>query len=62
MGLVSFLFGKKPKIHFTKEGSVRHELPESKWQAWKDRFAQDPNFNWRNHDGKAGKKKKRTLF
>ena len=58
MGLVSFLFGKNPKIIFTKEGSVRHELPENKWKAWKERFSENPDYNWRNHAGKTGKKRR----
>ncbi|MAF91673.1 MAG: hypothetical protein CL674_10420 [Bdellovibrionaceae bacterium] len=59
MGIISFLFGKKPLIHFTKQGSVRHDLPEEKWKKWKDRFEQNPDYNWKNHTGRQTIKKKR---
>tara|TARA_B100001248_G_C27397744_1_gene466955 strand:- start:6397 stop:6576 length:180 start_codon:yes stop_codon:yes gene_type:complete len=58
MGIIEFLFGKKPKIHFDKSGSVRHDLKPEQWQAWKDRFAKNPDFNWKNHTGKVGKGKR----
>jgi len=58
MGILAFIFGKKPKINFDKTGSVRHDLEDRQWQAWKDRFAKNPNFNWRNHVGKVGKSKR----
>ena len=57
MWLVEFLFGKKPKIVFTKDGRAKHEHGPEKWEAWKDRFRKNPEYNWRNHVGtKAGKK------
>lgn len=56
MGLISFLFGKKPKIIFNKDGSTRHEHPDKKWEDWNNRFKQNPDYNWRNHTGKVGKK------
>ena len=58
MGIISFLFGKKPKINFTKQGNVRHDLPEEKWKNWRDRFEQNPDYNWRNHTGRQTAKKK----
>ncbi len=56
MGIIDFLFGKKPKIIFDNKGSVRHEHTEKKWDDWKNRFRQNPDYNWRNHTGKVGKK------
>lgn len=58
MGIIEFLFGKKPKIVFDKTGSVRHIHEEKKWNDWKDRFSKNLNYNWKNHTGKVGKSKK----
>lgn len=52
MGLLGFLFGKDPDI-FDEKGQVRHKLPEQKWKAWKDRFAANPEFDWRKHMGRT---------
>ena len=41
MGLIEFLFGKKPKINFEKDGSVRHDHTDKKWDDWKNRFAKN---------------------
>ena len=60
MGIIAFLFGKKPKIIFEKDGSCRHQFDDKKWLEWKNRFEKNPNFNWRNHVGKVGKNKKFT--
>ncbi|MFK8139026.1 MAG: hypothetical protein AB8E15_11750 [Bdellovibrionales bacterium] len=57
MSIISFLFGKKPEITFNKEGNTSHKLGDKKWDAWKDRFRQNPDYNWRNHSGKNGKSK-----
>ncbi len=54
MGLLSFLFGKKPKITFTDDGRAIHNHPQKKWDDWKNRFQQDPHYNWRNHSGTKG--------
>lgn len=51
MGLVSFLFGSKPKIKFTKDGRTKHDHPDKKWQDWKDRFEKNPSYDWRKHSG-----------
>lgn len=56
MGIIEFLFGKKPKIIFDKGGTVKHDHPEKKWDEWKDRFGKNPDYNWKNHTGKVGKK------
>lgn len=49
-----FLFGKTPAI-FDKDGSVRHDLPKEKWDAWKDRYQNGDEYNWRNHAGMRAK-------
>ncbi len=54
MGIFSFLFGKKPKVKFTENGRVYHDHPEKKWEDWKNRFRQNPDYNWRNHAGTHG--------
>jgi hypothetical protein len=48
--ILDFLFGKSPQI-FDKDGSVRHDLPKSKWEAWNNRYHQGSEYNWRNHTG-----------
>jgi hypothetical protein len=58
MGLIEFLFGKKPKINFEKDGSVRHDHTDKKWDDWKNRFSKNPDYNWRNHSGKSSGKNK----
>lgn len=55
MGLLQFLFGKKPKILFTEEGRTRHDLDEDIWKAWKERFAKNPEYDWQKHVGKSGR-------
>ncbi|MGE0763779.1 MAG: hypothetical protein AB7N80_10920 [Bdellovibrionales bacterium] len=49
-----FLFGKKPEI-FDQDGSVRHNLPKEKWDAWNSRYQNGDEFNWRNHTGMRAK-------
>lgn len=52
--IIGFLFGKAPKI-FDPDGTVRHDLPQTRWDAWESRYASSPEMNWRNHTGtKAG--------
>ena len=52
--LSDFLFGKNPDI-FNDHGQVMHKHPKKKWDAWQNKFKNDPHFNWRNHTGtKAG--------
>jgi hypothetical protein len=46
-----FLFGKDPEI-FDETGEVRHNFPESKWQAWNDRLKSNPDYDWRKHGAK----------
>ena len=48
--ILDFLFGRSPKI-FDKDGTVRHELPKDKWEAWNNRYHQGAEYNWRNHAG-----------
>lgn len=52
--ILNFLFGKEPKI-FDPDGSVRHDLPKNKWEAWQQRYKSDPEYNWRNHTGTKAK-------
>lgn len=54
--LINFLFGKSPQVFFLKDGSVRHKHSKKKWNDWHNRFSQNPNYNWRIHTGKVGKK------
>jgi len=48
--VLEFLFGKSPDI-FDAQGNVLHKFPPEKWQAWKDRFEKDKNYDWRHHRG-----------
>ena len=57
--VMEFLFGKKPQI-FDKDGSVRHDLGQSKWEAWNARYSQGEEYNWRNHTGMRAKDPTRT--
>ena len=50
MGILNFLFGKKPDI-FDADGTVRHKHPAQKWNKWNNRFVNNPDYNWRNHTG-----------
>jgi hypothetical protein len=54
MGIIGWLFGKKPFIHFTKDGKAVHEHEARKWSDWEDRFRKNPMYNWRDHAGKHG--------
>lgn len=54
MSLLDFLFGKKPKINFSKDGKTSHDLGDKKWQDWKDRFEKNPDYNYKNHVGNSG--------
>lgn len=52
--VLSFLFGQEAKI-FAEDGTVQHELPKNRWDAWKKRYTSSPEYNWKNHAGtKAG--------
>ncbi len=50
MGLLDFLFGKKPKVVFKPDGTVVHNHKKSYWDRWKNRFL-GPDYDWRNHSG-----------
>lgn len=50
MGLLAFFFGKSPKI-FDENGDVRHDLGAAKWKRWNDRFAANPELDWRLRKG-----------
>jgi hypothetical protein len=52
--ILDFLFGKEPKI-FDKDGTVRHNLPKEKWDAWQARYLQSEEYNWHNHAGVKAK-------
>lgn len=55
--LLDFLFGKAPKI-FDADGTVRHDLPKEKWDAWQARYLRGDEYNWRNHTGTRAKDSK----
>jgi hypothetical protein len=56
MKILDFLFGKKPLITFTDDGRAKHEHSAEKWQGWKNRFASNPSYDWKQHVGtKSGK-------
>jgi len=57
MWILDFLFGKKPKINFSKQGQTYHDHSEEKWRLWKDRFEKNPEFNWKNHIGRRQPKR-----
>jgi hypothetical protein len=52
--ILDFLFGKDPEI-FDEKGTVRHNLPDSKWKNWHARYTDSPEQNWRQHRGKTYK-------
>lgn len=54
MGILGWLFGKKPHIHFTKDGKAIHEHEPRKWSEWEDRFRKNPSYDWKDHAGKHG--------
>jgi hypothetical protein len=49
-GILDFLFGKDAKI-FDKKGNIQHDLPDSKWSNWNNRYQQGPEYNWQSHTG-----------
>ncbi len=55
--ILGWLFGRSPAI-FDKDGSVRHNLGDAKWEAWKQRYNASAEYNWRNHSGMRAKEKK----
>jgi hypothetical protein len=54
--LGQFFFGKDPDI-FDEKGKVRHQFPRTKWQAWQNRFKDNPDYDWHRHTGKLGLQK-----
>ena len=50
MKIMDFLFGKKPNI-FDKNKEVRHKLNTFTWQEWKNRYLNDPEYDWKRHEG-----------
>ncbi len=57
--ILYFIGGKPPQVNF-RNGEITHDHPEKKWQAWKDRFEKDPNYQFRQHSGISGKFQKPT--
>lgn len=55
--ILGFLFGKQAQI-FNKKGRVEHDLGEQKWEAWNNRLAENPEYNWREHKGKKSQSDK----
>ena len=55
MKIMDLLFGKKPRI-FNKKGEVEHHLSEEKWRAYRDRYLQSTEHNWKRHEGTGFKK------
>lgn len=51
--ILGFIGGRQAQI-FDKKGRVKHDLGNKKWEAWKKRLAENPNYNWKNHKGKKG--------
>lgn len=49
--ILGFLFGKQTNI-FNKKGRVEHDLGDKKWEAWNNRLAKNPDYDFRNHQGK----------
>ncbi len=49
--LRDFLFGKAPNI-FDPDGTIRHNLPRERWDAWGNRYLKGEDYNWRHHKGK----------
>ena len=56
--LLDFLFGKSAKI-FNKKGRVEHNHGSKKWEEWNNRLEKNPDYNWREHKGKASESVKK---
>lgn len=56
--ILEFAFGKQADI-FDADGKVSHNLPQKKWDDWDQRRKSDPEYNWKNHKGKATQIKRR---
>jgi hypothetical protein len=52
--ILHFIGGKPPEIIF-KNGEVSHIHPAKKWQDWKKRFENNPEYKWNEHSGFADK-------
>lgn len=50
--ILGIIGGKQANI-FNKKGKVEHNLGDKKWDAWKKRLAENPNYNWKKHSGKT---------
>lgn len=56
--ILEFIGGKSTNI-FNKKGRVQHDLGNDKWDAWNKRLADDPNYDFKNHKGKAADSKEK---
>ncbi len=50
--ILGFLFGKQTNI-FNKKGRVEHKFDSQKWDAWNNRLAENPKYDWRHHTGRT---------
>ena len=50
--ILGFLFGTQTNI-FNKKGRVEHDLGDQKWEAWNNRLAENPNYDYRKHTGRT---------
>ena len=58
--ILQFVGGKNPDI-FAEDGTVRHNLPKERWEAWENRYTSSPEYNWKNHTGtKAGGRSRKS--
>lgn len=53
--LLEFIGGKNPNI-FNKKGKVQHNLGDKRWQAWEEKNKSNPEYNWKQHKGRASSK------
>ncbi len=51
-----FAFGKQADI-FDADGKISHNLPPKKWSDWNQERKSNPEYNWRNHNGRVADKK-----
>lgn len=48
---ILYFFIGKPNDIFNEEGQVEHHLPKTQWEKWESRVLNNPNYNWRDHNG-----------
>lgn len=53
--ILDFLFGKDNNV-FNAKGKVEHDLGKGKWNKWTERFSENPDYDFTQHQGRQQKK------